>query len=89
MTSKQPAGIDEASLASFVPFFKAFCNPTRASIVEQLLGGERCVCEITAMLNISQPLISHHLAVLRAHRLRADARRRGPYLLLDQLGALR
>jgi len=33
--------------------------------VEQLLGGERCVCEITAQLGMSQPLVSHHLALLR------------------------
>jgi DNA-binding transcriptional ArsR family regulator len=49
----------------FAPFFKAFCNGTRAAIIEQLLGGERCVCEITARVDASQPLISHHLAVLR------------------------
>jgi ArsR family transcriptional regulator len=53
------------SLAEMTPFFKAFCNGTRASIIEQLLSGERCVCEITAHLGMSQPLISHHLAILR------------------------
>jgi DNA-binding transcriptional ArsR family regulator len=52
-------------LAEFVPQFKALGHPTRAAIVEQLLGGERCVCEITAQLGMSQPLVSHHLALLR------------------------
>jgi DNA-binding transcriptional ArsR family regulator len=37
----------------------------RLAIVEQLLGGERCVCEITAELEMNQPLVSHHLALLR------------------------
>lgn len=55
-----PGSIDE-----FVPFFKAFCNGTRAGLVEQLLGGERCVCELTADGEASQPLVSHHLAILR------------------------
>jgi len=55
----------EPSTEDFTPFFKAFCNETRARIVEQLLPGERCVCEITAALDVSQPLISHHLATLR------------------------
>lgn len=55
----------KTTLQEFVPFFKAFCNGTRADIVDQLLQGERCVCEITAQLGLSQPLISHHLAVLR------------------------
>ena len=52
-------------LASYVPFLKALANPTRAQIIEFLLGGERCVCEMTGPLDISQPLVSHHLALLR------------------------
>jgi ArsR family transcriptional regulator len=52
-------------LAEFAPQLKALGNPTRAAIVEQLLGGERCVCEITEQMHMSQPLVSHHLAVLR------------------------
>jgi ArsR family transcriptional regulator len=56
---------DGPGIEAFVPFFKAFCNSTRAGIVEQLLGGERCVCELTADVEASQPLVSHHLAVLR------------------------
>jgi ArsR family transcriptional regulator len=53
------------SITAFAPFFKAFCNPTRAQIIEFLLGGERCVCEMTGPLDQSQPLVSHHLAFLR------------------------
>ncbi len=56
---------DTKPLAEFVPQLKALGHPTRAAIVEQLLGGERCVCEITAQLGMSQPLVSHHLALLR------------------------
>jgi ArsR family transcriptional regulator, arsenate/arsenite/antimonite-responsive transcriptional repressor len=57
--------VEAGSMVEFVPFFKALCNPTRAQIIEFLLGGERCVCEITGPLDQSQPLISHHLALLR------------------------
>ena len=53
------------NIIEFVPFFKAFCSPTRAQIIEFLLGGERCVCEMTGSLDQSQPLVSHHLAYLR------------------------
>jgi ArsR family transcriptional regulator len=63
--STEPARSAPAPLTDMTPFFKAFCNATRASIIEQLLAGERCVCEITAHLGLSQPLISHHLAILR------------------------
>ena len=52
-------------IADFLPFFKALSNPTRAQIIEFLLGGERCVCEMTGPLDQSQPLVSHHLALLR------------------------
>ena len=56
---------DQRSIEHFVPFFKAFCNGTRAQIIEFLLAGERCVCEMTGPLDVSQPLVSHHLAMLR------------------------
>ncbi len=53
------------SLVDVVPFFKVFCNSTRAQIIDFLLSGERCVCEMTGPLDQSQPLVSHHLALLR------------------------
>jgi ArsR family transcriptional regulator, arsenate/arsenite/antimonite-responsive transcriptional repressor len=61
--AKDPA--EAGSMVDFVPFFKALCNSTRAQIIEFLLGGERCVCEMTGPLDQSQPLVSHHLALLR------------------------
>lgn len=60
---KDPA--NAGSITEFIPFFKALCNSTRAQIIEFLLGGERCVCEMTGPLDASQPLVSHHLALLR------------------------
>ncbi len=62
-TTRDPT--QAGSIIEFVPFFKAFCNSTRAQIIEFLLGGERCVCEMTGPLDQSQPLVSHHLALLR------------------------
>ena len=56
---------EAGGLSDFTPFFKAFCSDTRVAIIEYLMTGEKCVCEITAHLAISQPLISHHLAILR------------------------
>jgi ArsR family transcriptional regulator, arsenate/arsenite/antimonite-responsive transcriptional repressor len=53
------------SLVELVPFFKVFCHSTRAQIIDFLLSGERCVCEMTGPLDQSQPLVSHHLALLR------------------------
>ena len=62
-TTKDP--VEAGGMVDFVPFFKALSNPTRAQIIEFLLGGERCVCEMTGPLDLSQPLVSHHLALLR------------------------
>jgi ArsR family transcriptional regulator len=56
---------EAGSITDFVPLFKALANPTRAQIIEFLLSGERCVCEMTGPLDQSQPLVSHHLALLR------------------------
>jgi ArsR family transcriptional regulator, arsenate/arsenite/antimonite-responsive transcriptional repressor len=65
MTSACRTEPEVTSITAFTAFFKAFCNATRASIVEQLMSGEKCVCELTAHVGGSQPLVSHHLAVLR------------------------
>ncbi|MBC7107095.1 MAG: winged helix-turn-helix transcriptional regulator, partial [Firmicutes bacterium] len=46
-------------------YFKALADPTRLRILELLAGREMCVCEVMAALNLPQPLVSHHLRVLR------------------------
>lgn len=44
---------------------KALAHPTRLRILDLLRNGERCVCEITPALELEQPNISQHLALLR------------------------
>jgi len=41
----------------------------RLSIVLFLAGGEKCVCEIFEYLKLPQNLTSHHLGVLRRHKI--------------------
>lgn len=81
MSESEAGNTSTPTLESFTPFLRAFCNPTRVAIVDRLLSGEACVCDLTAALNLSQPLISHHLAVLRAANLvhRRDAGTRTYY----------
>lgn len=57
--------IRTGTIEDYAPLFKALCHPTRAQIIEFLLSGERCVCEMTGPLDLSQPLVSHHLGLLR------------------------
>jgi ArsR family transcriptional regulator, arsenate/arsenite/antimonite-responsive transcriptional repressor len=66
---------------------KALAEPARWRIVERLASEELCVCHLVEDLGLAQPLVSHHLKVLREaglveaeryrqwtyHRLVADA----------------
>lgn len=44
---------------------KALAEPARWRIVERLADEELCVCHLVEDLGIAQPLVSHHLKVLR------------------------
>ena len=54
--------------------FKALADPTRLRILNLLLQEGACVCELGAVLDLSQPLISRHLAYLRNGGLVRDHR---------------
>ena len=45
--------------------FKAFSDETRLRILNLLAQRDHCVCEFQAILRVSQPKISRHLAYLR------------------------
>ncbi|AGL28097.1 ArsR family transcriptional regulator [Mycobacterium tuberculosis CAS/NITR204] len=58
--------------------FKALADPVRIATAElgcQSAGGEACVCDISAGVEVSQPTISHHLKVLRDAGLLTSRRR--------------
>lgn len=44
---------------------KALAEPVRLRIVERLAKEEVCVCHLVDDLGLPQPLVSHHLKVLR------------------------
>ncbi len=48
---------------------KALADPVRASIMHILSCGEICVCQLQQYFTISQPTLSHHLAILKKHKL--------------------
>lgn len=50
-------------------FFKALAHPTRIRILEQLLNGEVCVCDLVPELGLEQSNVSQHLAVLRKQNI--------------------
>jgi ArsR family transcriptional regulator len=45
--------------------FKALGDPTRLAVLERLMQGVQCNCEIGESLGLPMNLISHHLKVLR------------------------
>lgn len=51
--------------ASPVAKLKALAEPVRWEIVDALATEELCVCHLVELLDIPQPLVSHHLRVLR------------------------
>lgn len=61
---------------------KALSDPVRLrllSVVTSHAGGEACVCELSAGIELAQPTISHHLKVLRTAGL-LDSERRGSWV---------
>lgn len=44
--------------------FKAFCDENRLKIMELLLEGEICACNILEELSIAQSTLSHHMKIL-------------------------
>ncbi len=44
---------------------KALGEPTRLKIIKFLSVQELCICELTAILDISQPRVSQHVKVLK------------------------
>lgn len=59
---------DEVTSAA-ADFFKAFSDKTRLRILCALVTGELCVCDIAALLCMSQSAISHQLRFLKQSRL--------------------
>ncbi|HEX4476972.1 MAG TPA: metalloregulator ArsR/SmtB family transcription factor [Polyangiaceae bacterium] len=59
--------------------FQALADPTRRSIVEALLGGERAVNDIVGEVDIDQSGVSRHLRILQEAgfvRVRPDGAKR-------------
>jgi len=61
---------------------KALSDPVRLrllSVVASHRGGEACVCDLSAGIELTQPTISHHLKVLRTAGL-LDSERRASWV---------
>ena len=73
--------VDDASA-----LLKAVADPTRLRLLSALHTRELCVCDLAAVIGLSESAVSHQLRLLRAHRLVAFRKegRVAYYRLLDQ-----
>ena len=54
----------EANLNELFKFLNALANKKRLIIINVIKEKDRCVCELEALLDDSQPSVSHHLKIL-------------------------
>jgi ArsR family transcriptional regulator len=52
-----------------IELLKVIAHPVRIKILEELAKGVKCVSDLTEFLEVSQPNISQHLALLRNYRV--------------------
>lgn len=87
--------LDEAEAAELAGVLKALADPVRlrlVSIIAAAPTGEICACDLPALLDRSQPTVSHHLSQL-LHAGLVDREQRGKWawfrLRPDRLAAVR
>jgi len=82
MSCAEPHAVDAASLddarsrllpaqtvSAVAEVFKLLGDPTRVRMLDALTQGERCVCDLAALVGLSESAVSHQLRLLRAARL--------------------
>lgn len=73
-----PAPLDKyeevLSMKELEQYFKALGDSNRLRIINLLLHGELCVCDIQYVLENSQPNVSRHLAYLKNSGMLVDRR---------------
>jgi ArsR family transcriptional regulator, lead/cadmium/zinc/bismuth-responsive transcriptional repressor len=59
----------EPSVTALAETFRVLGDATRVRMLDALSRGEMCVCDLAALLGISESAISHQLRLLRGMRL--------------------
>lgn len=59
----------EEVLYDLAELFKAFADSTRVKLLCALLESDMCVCDLAAVLGVSQSAVSHQLRTLKSSRL--------------------
>jgi ArsR family transcriptional regulator len=67
--ARRRALLESATVAVLAETFRVLGDPTRVRILDALADGELCVCDIAALVGMSESAISHQLRLLRTMRL--------------------
>jgi ArsR family transcriptional regulator, lead/cadmium/zinc/bismuth-responsive transcriptional repressor len=68
-TAVMDSALGEAEAQRMGEFFAVLADPTRLRLVGLLASQEYCVCDLAAILGMTDSAISHQLRALRAGRL--------------------
>ena len=56
---------DDDKLIDLAELFKVFGDSTRIKILNTLIGGELCVCDISTLVGMTNSAVSHQLKILK------------------------
>lgn len=57
--------VSEHEASNLAETFKILGDPTRVRLIQALSAGELCVCDLAAVLDMTQSAVSHQLRLLR------------------------
>lgn len=65
----RPRLLTGPALEAVAEVFKLLGDPTRVRLLDALSHGERCVCDLATLVELSESAVSHQLRLLRTARL--------------------
>lgn len=57
--------MDESTVRTWAQLLRVMAHPTRLQILRELARGTKCVTNICCLLDMAQPNVSQHLALLK------------------------
>lgn len=88
--SDLPEALSDEQARTTADRFKALADPTRVQLLHLVAGAgreEACVCDLTEIVGLSQPTVSHHLAILvKAGLLTRERRGTWAWYRVDHAG---
>jgi ArsR family transcriptional regulator, lead/cadmium/zinc/bismuth-responsive transcriptional repressor len=68
-SERKPLLMESRTVEALADTFRVLGDRTRVGILDALSTGELCVCDIAALVGMSESAVSHQLRLLRSMRL--------------------